>query len=116
MIHFDGKSIDLLVTPNHQMLVTNNEGEQCFKDAEYFIRRKTTAYHIPLTSKRITSARGTYHGIPAKTICDSSVGTSLRGLLDRTVRSPSLKKNLQIQINTKRSAETLMRAVYRNCA
>jgi hypothetical protein len=66
MVHFDGKSIDLLVTPNHQMLVTDERGEQRFKDAEYFLRKKTTGYHIPLTSKKISSARESYHGIPAR--------------------------------------------------
>lgn len=66
MVHFKGKSIDLLVTPNHQMLVEDWKGDIGFKEADYFLRKKTTAYHIPLTSKKISSTRTDYYGISAR--------------------------------------------------
>jgi len=49
-VELKGKSIDLLVTPNHNMVVINRGGKQKFVPA-LRLAQKITDYWIPLTSK-----------------------------------------------------------------
>lgn len=65
LIHFEGKSIDLLVTPNHKMLTESPTGTQRFNEASEFISNPMTGRRIPLTSHRVGASPERIHGIPA---------------------------------------------------
>jgi len=65
MVYFKGKSIDLLVTLNHKMLLENKNGEQSFRTAAECLWTKDVGY-IPLTSHWLGRKRFTIYDIPAK--------------------------------------------------
>jgi hypothetical protein len=52
MVHVSGRSLDLLVTRNHNILLEKKGKSGCFfKRADYFLSRKgTNSWYIPLTS------------------------------------------------------------------
>lgn len=51
LIHFTGQSVDIKVTPNHQMLVESERTGKCgFYPAEYFLNHRGSGF-IPLWSK-----------------------------------------------------------------
>lgn len=69
MVHFRGKSIDLLVTPNHRMLVESKFGKrkkQHFIEASRFLEERLAFRYIPLTSHWKGKAAPTVHGIDAR--------------------------------------------------
>lgn len=69
MVHFEGKSIDLMVTPNHRMLVESKFGirkKQHFIEASRFLTDTLAWRYIPLTSNWVAGADvATIHGVPA---------------------------------------------------
>jgi len=65
-VHFIGKSIDILATPNHNMLVVNDSGEHEFIQAERFLNEKLTNRWIPLTSLWGGSNFTSIHGMNPK--------------------------------------------------
>lgn len=69
MVHFEGKSIDLLVTPNHRMVVESKYGKrkkQHFIEAERFLSERLAWRYIPLTSEWTGKNIDTIHGIDAR--------------------------------------------------
>lgn len=66
MVHFQGKSIDLLVTQDHNMVLEDKLGRQHFLQAGEFVDKTVTNRYIPLTSIRVLPAREQFHGLPAK--------------------------------------------------
>lgn len=65
MVHFRGKNIDLLVTPNHRMLIQSDEGILKFVKAEKFLEKQRSG-DILLTSISSGAKPKTIHGIGAK--------------------------------------------------
>lgn len=51
MVEFKGRSIDLLVTPNHNMLVESRDRRPYFIQASEFLEKPLQWRYIPLTSK-----------------------------------------------------------------
>jgi chaperonin GroES len=75
MVHFDGKSIDLLVTPNHNMLVEDKlTGAPSFIEAGAFVtsskrkpyKERLGGKVIPLTSSWAGERPASVYGIPAR--------------------------------------------------
>jgi chaperonin GroES len=66
MVHFLGKSIDLLVTEDHQMLLQDKLGRQFFKKAGEFVDSTVTYRYIPLTSAATRASPETIYGMPVK--------------------------------------------------
>jgi chaperonin GroES len=75
VVHFDGKSIDLLVTPNHRMLVQDRDtGDLDFIEAGEFVRKhkkgpnqfRLSRQSIPLTSSWHGTEPAFVYGIAAK--------------------------------------------------
>lgn len=75
VVRFDGKSIDLLATPNHRMLVEDRyTGESSFIDAGNFVtsskrtpnKERLASKCIPLTSHVSGEMPESIYGIPAK--------------------------------------------------
>ena len=69
LVHFHGKSIDLLVTPNHRMVVESKYGKrkkQHFIEAQRFLDEKLAWRYIPLTAEREGADPDTIHGLPAR--------------------------------------------------
>ena len=65
IVHFKAKSIDLLVTTNHNMLVENHKGESQFIQAQRFLESSLPKKYIPLTSKWMGRSPVNIHGISA---------------------------------------------------
>ena len=90
MVHFEGKSIDLMVTPNHRMLVETEYqqyrdgkrhtplrnyrrrdgtafiGDTSFVEAGEFLKRRLSSHYIPLTSSWSGESPDKIYGIDAK--------------------------------------------------
>lgn len=66
LVHFNGMSIDLLVTLNHKMLTYTPEGNQYLDDARDFLVNKFSDRRIPLTSEWVGVKPEKVHGLPAK--------------------------------------------------
>lgn len=66
VVHFKAKSIDLLVTPNHNMLVETRKGGLKFIEAGHFLESKLPFKYIPLMSKWEGETPAAIHGVPAK--------------------------------------------------
>ena len=69
MVHFEGKSIDLMVTPNHNMLVESKFGKrkkQHMIEASRFLDEKLAFRYIPLTAEWRGEDAKKIHGIDAK--------------------------------------------------
>lgn len=66
LVHFQGKSIDLLVTQDHNMVLEDKLGRQHFLQAGEFVDKTVTNRYIPLTSIRVLPAREQFHGLSAK--------------------------------------------------
>ena len=69
MVHFQGKSIDLMVTPNHRMLVESKFGKrkkQHFIEAARFLDERLAWRYIPLTSNWLGERIATIHGVNAR--------------------------------------------------
>ncbi|MCI0526870.1 MAG: hypothetical protein L0Y56_05380, partial [Nitrospira sp.] len=65
LVHFKGKSIDALVTPNHRMYVQNKgTGGRSFIEAGDLLIDKATNYDIPLTSTTVGKTPHLIYGIP----------------------------------------------------
>ena len=65
LVCFEGKSIDLRVTPNHRMLVEDWKGEEKFVEARYFPGMSNKDWHIPLTSEWTGEKPTEIYGIDA---------------------------------------------------
>jgi chaperonin GroES len=69
MVHFTGKSIDLMVTPNHRMLVESKFGKrkkQHFIEAGRFLEERLAFRYIPLTSQWTGDPLSEIHGVSAE--------------------------------------------------
>lgn len=66
MVYFEGKSISLLVTEDHHMLVLDKKGRPGFFKASEFLSHAFNTSYIPLTSRSIRKSPETVYGMPTK--------------------------------------------------
>ena len=66
LVHFQGKSIDLLVTPNHTMILEDKLGRPHTLPAIEFVDKVVTYRYIPLTSLSLQEGPDYVYGIPVR--------------------------------------------------